>query len=167
MQLPLLAIVCFLGLPSGMLLARLAKEEIVEYSKYIEIARKGILLLILLVIAYALFLVEPLVTIAGIIAGTLLGSSLSTHKEMRYDYLYFGLLVATTGFLSALFLLSVFVFLYGLCYGCIFEKLKDKRVFLAHIVCFFVPFLVLLLPILHGFVFGFAGCCLMFLFKST
>jgi len=150
-----------LGLFAGIVLARLAKEELQEGRKYIEVFRKLLLLLIFIsAIGYAAIYENMLNTVLGIAFGFI---ALKIKKE-RYDYIFLGIIATATVMIQSqaiIFLISALIFLYGLPYGSMMKH--NLQNIAAHSIAFFLPFLLLIMPGLDiSSLLGFGAMCLAF-----
>lgn len=162
----LLPIIVFLGMPLGLLLAYMAKEELRPGKKYIKLFRRCLLLALSLLSVY--FLLKhstPWVGIIGIAAGIVTAvflniSRYAAKRWMNYDYLFMGLLMAAALASvtdSKLFLFSVLLFLYGLPFSSsvlMHSKKKWWKVVAFHAALFFPPLLFLFLGGLAAVGFG-------------
>lgn len=155
----LLPIVVFAGLPLGMLLAWIAKQEIVTEAKYLSFLRRIIIfvismLAIVLLFIYSLPWIGFVSVIAGIILAVLLNVMHARLERKKYnfklDYLFIGLCMTSAIAVleqNALLVFSLFAFLYGLAYASRhYNQLKNGfELFAFDSVLFFAPFPFLLL----------------------
>ncbi len=135
----LVPIIAFSGIFIGLLLKKIAKEEI-KFGKfggkYFIWMKRIILLLLIIMLLY--FSDNYLFIIAGIIIGLILGVFLS-------EYLFLGM-ISVIGFLQSkdiLLIISSLIFLYGMPYGSILRKIKLRQL-ISVTLSFFIPFLLLI-----------------------
>lgn len=155
----LLPIAVFAGLPLGMLLAWIAKQEIVQGAKYISLLRRIIISLISVLAIVLLFMYSlPWIGFISVIFGILLAVFLNImHARLerkkynfKLDYLFLGLCMTSAIAVleqKALLVFSFLVFLYGLAYSSRhYKQLKNGgELFAFDSVLFFAPFPFLLL----------------------
>ena len=135
----LVPIISFLGIFIGVLLKKIAKEEIKfgkHGPKYFVWMKRIILFLILLVMLY--FTNDYTLVGIGIIIGIILGIFIT-----EYLFLSMALVFSFTQTENLLLIISSLVFLYGLPYGSILRKIKLQ--FIPTIIFFFLPFSLLLI----------------------
>ena len=151
-KLILISIIAFLGSVAGIILARIAKEEIEPGKKYLNILQR-----VLLFILFIGFLYNTKLSIYSVLAFAI-GFIVSTL--IKYKYFYLG--IASTLSLIAHSQLTIFVnsiiFLYGLPYG---SLLKDNKKIIINAILYFIPLSLLLIrpqlvPIEH-YIFAFAA----------
>ncbi|MBU2637413.1 MAG: hypothetical protein KJ955_00380 [Nanoarchaeota archaeon] len=165
----LLPIVVFLGMPLGLLLAWMAKEELRPGRKWIKLFRRLLLLSLSLLSVYFLFKHStPLVGVVGVASGIVTAVALNIFKHaakqrFNYDYLFLGLLMAAA-FASLkgaqLLVFSVLLFLYGLPFSSsVFLNSKKRcwKLTASHAALFFPPLLFLFLGELAAIGFGLAA----------
>ena len=132
----ILPFISFSGLLFGLLLRRIATEEIIPGTRYFHALQKALLLILVIALLYPVWF-EPLL-IVGILLGWLLG------RTFRNRYFYLGLALALSFFFSPDFTLVVasLVFLYGLPYGTLLKKRTPEHI--SNTLMFFlVPFALL------------------------
>lgn len=160
MLLFLVPIICFLGILVGVILKKIAKEE-VKFGKFGSryfVWMERIILLFIILATLRFVDVLWLVVLFAII-GFVLGIFIS-------EYLFLGLALVFGFFLGGevLLLIAALVFLYGLPFGSVLRKLKWKHSFLA--VLFFAPFLLLFFDTNLGIVIGLVnGGCFSYLIR--
>lgn len=135
----LIPIISFAGIFLGVLLKKVAREE-VKFGKFgpkYFVWMKRIILFLIIVTLLAL--VESYIYLfLGIVIGLIIGVFLS-------EYLFLGVALVI-GFMlnnNVLLIISSLSFLYGLPYGSILRKIKLNHILFVTIL-FFVPFLLLL-----------------------
>ncbi|MDD4877571.1 MAG: hypothetical protein PHO02_00870 [Candidatus Nanoarchaeia archaeon] len=155
----LLPIAVFAGLPLGILLAWIAKKEIVSGGKYLSLLRRIIIFLISMSAIAMLFTHSiPWVGLVSVIAGIILAVFLNiAHARLErkkynfnLDYLFLGLCMTSAIAVleeNALLVFSFLCFIYGLAYASRhYKRLKGGwELFAFNSVVFFVPFPFLLL----------------------
>lgn len=128
----LIALIAFVGLLLGILLAKLAKEELKAGKKYFVLLYKIILLVI---IVYLLYLAEINILLIGFVFGAVLA------YFVRNVYLFLGLAL----FSSLNIYVGFFIFFFGLVYGTlIYGRNKLVRYVIICLILFSLSSLVLL-----------------------
>jgi hypothetical protein len=135
-------LISFLGLVFGVLLSKIAREEIRPGMKYLDGFKRAVL--VSLIIVLLLNVDNLLFLFVGIIFGYL--SSLYLE-----DYLYLGLACSLSFLFSVemFFVLAVLVFLYGLPRGSLIKKFSE--VYLSFLL-FVIPLLLLFVSLKSDFV---------------
>ncbi|HII15913.1 MAG TPA: hypothetical protein HA362_06390 [Nanoarchaeota archaeon] len=151
----LLPIAVFLGLPAGMFLAWIAKEELKPGARYILLFSKALFFAIALLSLFFLFRnSQPYIGVIAVTAGIVIAVALNIFSAMaktrfNYDYLFLGL-VLCSGMavlsVNALIALASCLLLCGLPFASL-ENTKKKiwKRLLFNAVLFFAPLLFLLL----------------------
>lgn len=134
-------IVSFLGLIAGLIVAKAAKEEIKPGRKYFKVVIRVILFL--LVVSF-LFLSW---TSLYVVVAFLVGLILARYFDRVYFYLGLGLAASVGSSENFFLLVNSLVFLFGLPYA---GFIKLKEVYLDAIF-FFIPLLLLLIPIVFSY----------------
>ena len=151
-KLILISIIAFLGSIAGVILARIAKEEIEPGKKYLNILQR-----VLLFILFMGFLYNIKLSIYSVLAFAI---GFIVSALIKYKYFYLG--IASTLSLIAYSQLTIFVnsiiFLYGLPYG---SLLKNNKKIIINAILYFIPLSLLLIrpqlvPIEH-YIFAFAA----------
>lgn len=155
----LLPLAVFAGLPLGMLLAWIAKQEITAGAKYLSLFRRIIIFVISMMAIILLFMhslpwIGFVSVIFGIILAVLLNIMHARLERKKYnfklDYLFLGLCTSSAIAVleqNTLLAFSLLVFLYGLAYSSRhYNQLKNGwELFAFDSVVFFAPFPFLLL----------------------
>ncbi len=174
----LLPIAVFLGMPAGLLLAWMAKEELRQGRKWIKLFRRFLLLALAVSSLYFLFKhsmpwIGVVSVISGIITAVILNiSKYAAKRRFNYDYLFLGLLMAAalTSLKGAqLLVFSVLLFLYGLPFSSsVFLNSKKKwwKLLAYNAALFFPPLLFMLLGELAAVGFGLASIHLLMKVKG-
>lgn len=164
----LLPLAVFAGLPLGMLLAWIARQEIVQGAKYLSLLRRIIIAAIsvssiALLFMHSLPWIGVVSIIAGIIIAVVLNIMHARLERKRYnfklDYLFLGLCMTSAIAVleqDALLAFSFICFLYGLAYSSRhYKQLKSGfQLFGFNTVIFFAPFPFLLLGDIAAVGFG-------------
>ena len=141
-------IIAFFGIFIGVMLKKIAEEEI-KFGKFgarYFIWMKRIILT-LLIIAIVHFSEDYLYLLIGIIIGLIIGIFLS-------EYFFLGLSIASSLANSSMLLItSSLIFLYGLPYGSIFRKMRLNHLMLI-VILFFAPLLLLLFNVNQSLLIG-------------
>lgn len=147
------AIVVFLGLVVGAILAFIAPEELKPGEKYFSIFRRALLLSITIIFAYQYFTEVWLILLMVVFIGYsfyLFHFAKQKSKE-RMIYFLLGFILFLAYKDRAIFLIqSTIIFLYGLPEGTLFAKefIKNKRLFVVKklFLCYWPFLLTSLLP---------------------
>src|SRR3989338_2784998 len=129
----LLPIVAFLGMVSGIITGRLAKEEFNENRRYVLFISRIILSILIVFLSYKSGSI--LSFLIGLVAGFFLTAT----------YLYLGLAVASTLASPFSFVVSTLVFLYGIPYGTLSFNTLNWRIIFLHMIFFLAPFSILMI----------------------
>jgi len=129
----------FFGLVFGILLSRVAKEEIKPGEKYFKILERIILFILVIALLYYAWN-NLLLTIIGFIVGIFTSSIFKT----RYFYLGFALMLGFLITKEFTLIIASLIFLYGLPYASkeFFNKKFMDKVFL-YFLLFIIPFILL------------------------
>ncbi|MEK6826035.1 MAG: hypothetical protein AABX90_00225 [Nanoarchaeota archaeon] len=157
----LVPVIAFLGMILGIVLNKLATEEI-KFGKfgarYFVWMKRIVLFFILISILYLAdnFLIVIGFAILGFIAGVFFSEYLFLGISMVIGFLFSG---------EILIWLSSLVFLYGLPYGSMMRRVKRGHIYLLGL--FFIPLVLLFFNIGSNFLIGFvAGGCFNYLIRK-
>ncbi len=173
-------IIAFSGIFAGLIIGKLAKEEIPQYKRQIEALRKIILLIAIAYCiahsaAYALKAYDANVpiasimyafyAIAGAIAGIIIIPRISMPKEAG-SYMFLGMIMAAS--LSSkhwILAAASLVFFYGFPEGSRMQR--DWEEFAMRSLAFFLSFLIIIFvpSIAYGAIMGFSAAALAFSLK--
>lgn len=154
-------IVSFLGLLIGLWIASMTKDEIRAGRNIFEFLRRIVLSIIIIIsFAIAIFNFNTLTIILSIIMALLISMKL---KNSRLSYLFLGLISVSILFGTKFMLLamSTLIFIYGLLYGALLKGNKQELI-LSNMLMYFLPFLVLLLPLSFGDIMTISSIALIF-----
>ena len=130
----LIAMIAFLGSLTGIILAKMAKEEVEPGRKYFRWLKRVLLLIL------TISLLSPIWSSYGWILPFIGGLVLSFFLKKRYLYLGFATVVASVISLNFFLLVAMLVFLYGLPYGTLQNTIKnDFFLFIAPFLLFAFP----------------------------
>lgn len=134
-------LIAFSGLLFGVILAKIAYEEIRPGLYYFYWVRK--IILVLIILALLLNVDMSLLSFAFLFLGVVFGYLAGLFSR---DYLFLGLCSTTSFFFSKeiFFLLNVLVYLFGLPKGTLLRRFKFDELYKNFLV-FVIPFLVLAL----------------------
>lgn len=132
-------LISFTGLIFGILLAKIAYEEIRPGLYYFYLIRK--IILALLIITLLLNIDLSLISLISLFIGVVFGYWGSYFSR---DYMFLGL-CSTISFLfnkEIFFLLNILIYFFGLPKGTLFRRFKFDELYKNFLV-FFIPFLIL------------------------
>lgn len=154
-------LISFLGLIFGLILKKIAKEEVVDGRTYLDLFEKIVLVLIIIVLFPNLSLSFNAIMylVVGVLFGYIIGKYLTV-----YFYLGLSLVLSFLFSKNFFFLSNVLVFLFGLPRG---SLIKFKAVY-KNLLFFIIPFVGLLfLEVLGGDFFNIlSGVCIGGFFKE-
>lgn len=145
----LAAVVVFMGIVSGIILAFIAKEELKQGKRYFVLMRNLLLALIVVFLLYFYYINKYLILIISV----LLFLSLS-KINLKKDYIVYWLtgivLLLVSKNKDFLLIESILIFLYGLPAGTLFAMrfIKDWKVVVNKLFLCYGWFLVITLPFL-------------------
>ena len=133
-------LISFLGLIFGIILSKIAHEEIKDGINYFEWFKRVvlILLMIILVLNLKFSLNFVMFLIIGVVFGYLIGLIFKT-----YFYLGLSCVLSFLFFKNLFFLTNVLVFLFGLPAGSLLKRYKFREVY-KNFILFIIPFLGLI-----------------------
>ena len=142
-------IISFLGIFAGVLLKKIAHEE-VKFgkfgSKYFIWMKR--LILISLILINLLLIKNYLYLVLGVILGFILGIFIS-----EYFFLSLTLIIGFMTNNELLLANSSLVFLYGFPYGSIIRRIRPKQIIIV-LISFLVPFILLFFNLNSSFIIG-------------
>lgn len=135
-KLILVSLIAFTGLIFGIILRKIAAEEIEPGKKYFIIAQK--LLLFIMVFAFLYYIKINILSVLLFVIGYLLS------YLMKYRYLYLGIASLLSLLIKSEFpiIINSIIFLYGLPYGSLMKE--DKKI-IQNAVLYVIPLTLLLI----------------------
>jgi len=130
-------IIAFAGLLFGLLLRKVALEEVLSGKKYLKFLKRVLFFVLLLgLLYYSKGIYFYLVL--GVLFGFLMGLYVD-------PYVFMGLSMVTAFLLDnqAMFFISIVIFIYGLAYGSLYSKKSQMGFVIKNLIYFSAPFLIL------------------------
>ena len=136
-----LLIIPLVGLIFGFLLRKIAPEEVAPGRRYFLLLQRTLLLLICLLLLW----MSPFSLVSLLVF--LVGFGLSFFLRVRFLYLGLVMLASLSMSLDIAFLITSLTLLYSLPFGTQMKTKDPVRAVIFHAVLYFLPFLLLLMPV--------------------